>query len=42
VRALIHHLVHVGFVGAAVVVFVAFVAVEVRRRGWPKRFGPRG
>jgi hypothetical protein len=38
------HLVHYLLLGIAVIVFLAFVAVDVRRHGWP-RFswrGPRG
>lgn len=34
-QALAHHLFHVVFAGAAAVVFVAFVVVDVRRHGWP-------
>lgn len=32
---MIHHLVHVVFIGSAAVAFVAYVAVDVRRHGWP-------
>ncbi|HEX2024792.1 MAG TPA: hypothetical protein VHH92_00180 [Actinomycetota bacterium] len=30
-----HHLFHILFAGAAAIVFVAYVAVGVRRYGWP-------
>jgi hypothetical protein len=35
------HLVHYLLFGIAVIVFLAFVAVDVRRHGWP-RFSWRG
>jgi hypothetical protein len=35
------HLVHYLLLGTAVIVFLAFVAVDVRRHGWP-RFSRRG
>jgi hypothetical protein len=35
------HVIHFLFLGAAVLVFLAFVAVDVRRHGWP-RFSWRG
>jgi hypothetical protein len=34
-RTLAHHLFHVLFAGGAAVVFLAYVAVDVRRYGWP-------
>ena len=37
---LAHHLFHIGFIGAAGLVFGAFVFREVRRNGWPS-FGWR-
>jgi hypothetical protein len=35
------HLVHYLLLGTAVIVFLAFVAVDIRRHGWP-RFSWRG
>jgi hypothetical protein len=31
-----NHLIHTLLLGAAVIVFLAFVAVDVRRHGWPR------
>jgi hypothetical protein len=31
-----HHHFHVAFVGAAALIFGAFVATDVRRYGWPR------
>lgn len=30
-----HHFFHVAFVGLAAVLFLVYVAVDVRRHGWP-------
>jgi hypothetical protein len=34
-QTLAHHLFHILFAGAAAVAFVVFVAIDVRRHGWP-------
>ncbi len=34
-QTLAHHLFHVLFAGGAAVVFIVYVAVDVRRHGWP-------
>jgi hypothetical protein len=34
-RAVAHHLFHILFAGGAAVAFAVFVAVDVRRHGWP-------
>jgi hypothetical protein len=42
-QTLAHHFFHLLFAGAAAVAFVVFVAIEVRRHGWPtfsRRAGP--
>jgi len=31
-----HHLFHIAFGGGAVLVFAVFVALDVRRHGWPR------
>jgi hypothetical protein len=36
-----NHIIHFLLIGAAVIVFLAFVAVDCRRHGWP-RFSWRG
>jgi hypothetical protein len=40
-HAAVAHLVHYLLLGVAVIVFLAFVAVDVRKYGWP-RFSWRG
>jgi hypothetical protein len=40
-QTMAHHLFHIVFAGLAAMVFVAYVAVDVRRHGWP-RFSWRG
>jgi uncharacterized membrane protein YhaH (DUF805 family) len=34
-QTLAHHVFHIVFAGAAAVAFVVYVAVDVRRNGWP-------
>jgi hypothetical protein len=34
-QTLAHHFFHVVFVGLAAAIFIGYVAVDVRRHGWP-------
>lgn len=34
-QTLAHHLFHILFAGGAAVLFIAYVAVDIRRHGWP-------
>jgi hypothetical protein len=33
---LAHHLFHIAFAGGAALAFIGFVAIDVRRHGWPE------
>jgi hypothetical protein len=35
-QTLAHHFFHIAFTGGAAVIFIWFVAVDVRRHGWPE------
>lgn len=35
-EVLVHHLFHIAFAGGAAVVFIGFVAIDIRRHGWPE------
>jgi hypothetical protein len=35
-QAVTHHFFHIVFAGSATVAFVAYVAIDVRRHGWPE------